>query len=101
LKVRWFNFGVGEQQKDDGTVVLVKHPDQVLFAESPRFVSDCTLQIWYRMKLDTTERWKIVQLVRSKSAPSAGVISDARYDLYSEPLPLPREKIADLAKFKV
>jgi hypothetical protein len=53
------------------------------------------------MKLDTTEKWKIVQLVRSKSAPSAGVISDARYDLYSEPLPLPREKIADLAKFKV
>jgi hypothetical protein len=69
----------------------------------PRFTSDYdgALQIWYRMKLDTTEQWKIIQLVRNPSASSAGAISDPRYDLYTAPIPLPRKKIADLAKFKV
>ena len=78
MKVRWFNYGVGERA--DGT--LESHPDQV----------------WYRMSLDTEEAWKKIQLHRNQ-AP-VGVISDATYNLHNGPLPLPPKKIKDLAKFK-
>jgi hypothetical protein len=81
LKVRWFNFGVAEE-KEGG--VLVAHPDEV----------------WYRLSLDATEPWKKIALKRQPQAAFAGIISDPEYDLHTEPLPLPREKIADLAKFK-
>jgi hypothetical protein len=40
-QVRWFNFGVGEQEQKDGGVSLVKHPDQVSFAKSPPKIRLC------------------------------------------------------------
>jgi len=82
MKIRWFNFGVGEQTAAGGAVALVAHPDEV----------------WYRLSLDASEPWKTIALVRRAGA--GGVISDAEYDLHTAALSLPPEKVADLAKFK-
>jgi len=82
MKIRWFNFGVGEQTAAGGAVALVAHPDEV----------------WYRLSLDASEPWKKIALVRRAGA--GGVISDAEYDLHTAALTLPPEKVADLAKMK-
>jgi hypothetical protein len=82
MKIRWFNFGVGEQTAAGGAVALVAHPDEV----------------WYRLGLDASEPWKKIALVRRAGA--GGVISDTEYDLHTAALSLPPEKVADLAKFK-
>jgi hypothetical protein len=81
LKVRWFNYGVAEETEGGA---LVAHPDEV----------------WYRLSLDATEPWKKVALTRQPGAAEAGLVSDAAYDLHDADLPLPPEKVADLAKFK-
>jgi hypothetical protein len=78
VKVRWFNYGVGEGA--DGT--LESHPDEV----------------WYRLSLDTSEAWKKISLNRRVS--SVGMISDPVYDLYDAALPMTSEKIKDLSKFR-
>jgi hypothetical protein len=78
MKVRWFNYGVGERA--DGT--LEAHPDEV----------------WYRLSLKTDEPWKKIKLTRRAAA--VGIISDTKFDLHSEPLPLPTKKVKDLAKFR-
>jgi hypothetical protein len=77
-KVRWFNYGVGERA--DGT--LEAHPDQV----------------WYRLSLKSTEPWKKIPLKRRAGA--VGTIDDAKFALHTAPLPLPRKKQLDLAKFR-
>ena len=78
LKVRWFNYGVGERA--DGT--LEAHPDEV----------------WYRLSLKTDEPWKKISLTRRAAA--VGIISDAKFDLHTAPLSLPAKKVKDLAKFR-
>ena len=78
LKVRWFNYGVGERA--DGT--LEAHPDEV----------------WYRLSLKTDEPWKKISLTRRAAA--VGIISDPKFDLHSAPLSLPAKKVKDLAKFR-
>ena len=55
-------------------------------------------EVWYRLSLDTSEKWKKIKLTRE--AQAVGIISDEKYDLYREPLPLPRKKVLDLAKFR-
>jgi hypothetical protein len=82
--VRWFNFGVGEEQQAGGAVKLVGHPDQV----------------WYRLSLDAVEPWKKIDLVRQPGAAETGIISDPAFDLHTGALTLLPEKVADLAKFK-
>jgi hypothetical protein len=85
MKVRWFNFGVGEETVDaGGAVKLVAHPNEV----------------WYRLSLDAVEPWKKIVLVRQPGAAFAGIISDPVFDLHSAALTLLPEKVADLAKFK-
>jgi hypothetical protein len=59
----------------DGT--LVKHPDEV----------------WYRLSLDAKESWKKIALKRSGGA---GLISDAKYTLYPEALPLDPKKVTKI-----
>ena len=78
MKVRWFNYGVGERA--DGT--LEAHPDEV----------------WYRLSLKTDEPWKKISLTRRAAA--VGIISDAKFDLHTAPLSLPAKKVKDLAKFR-
>jgi hypothetical protein len=79
--IKRFNYGVGEATEGGA---LVRHPDEV----------------WYRLSLDASEPWKVIALVRQPDAALAGLVSDARYNLHDGPLPLQKEKIADLAKFK-
>ena len=45
--------------------------------------------------LGAVEKIKVTREVQA-----IGIISDEKYDLYSEPLPLPRKKVLDLAKFR-
>ncbi len=62
---------------------MVEHPDEV----------------WYRLSLDTKEPWKKIALQRVRGS-NAGLISDAQWTLYPEPLELAPKKVRDLAKFK-
>lgn len=96
----WFNFGVAEVQKEGEPVKLAYHPGEV----------------WMRRTLDVNSPWTIVDLrrnaprerakwgsgIKTSDLPplSAEVIpiSDPRFDLYSGPLPLTKEKIIDLHK---
>jgi hypothetical protein len=57
------------------------------------------LEVWYRLSLDTKEPWKKIALQRVRGA-NAGLISDAQWTLYPEPLELAPKKVRDLAKFK-
>ena len=79
LKVRWFNYGVGEEGPDGA---LVSHPNEV----------------WYRLSLDATEPWKKIKLKRSGAA--VGVIGDPTYALHAAALALDPKKVKDLAKFR-
>ena len=78
MKIRWFNFGVAE-----GPDGLIEHKDEV----------------WYRLSLDTKEPWKKITLQRVRGS-NAGLISDARWTLYPEPLELDPKKVRDLSRFK-
>jgi hypothetical protein len=75
-KVRWFNFGVGEDRHGK----LVRHANQ-----------------WYRYALDPQEPWKQIKLVRHNFVLD---IDDAEFLLYPKQLTLDPKKVADLAKMK-
>lgn len=75
-KIRWFNYGVGE----NGEGALEAHPNEV----------------WYRESFDQGEPWKKISLRRGQSVSHPRPLSDARFDLYDEPLTINRLKAKDL-----
>eukprot|EP00854_Cymbomonas_tetramitiformis_P022745 gene22745-27459_t len=101
----WFNFGYGEVVGPNGVVFEADGVTRKIAAHPG--------EVWMRRTLEETEQWTIVDL--RKNAPQRsrwgkGIrtsqlrplreavvpITDARWNLYSAPLPISREKAEDL-----
>ena len=75
-RIRWFNYGVGENAEGQ----LEAHPNEV----------------WYRETFDQTQPWKKFSVARGQFVSHTRPLSDDRFDLYQQPLPIDRLKAKDL-----